>query len=56
MDTSRITLDIPGEVVAAVKLPPDEIEQEFLKELALSSLYKRGNAFIRESANAGAID
>lgn len=41
MDTSRITLDIPGEVVAAVKLPPDEIEQEFLKELALA-LYKRG--------------
>ena len=41
MDTSKISLDIPGEVVAAVKLPPHEIEQEFLKELALA-LYKRG--------------
>lgn len=37
---SDLTLKIPGEVLEAVKLPPDEIEKEFLQELALA-LYRR---------------
>ena len=37
----RISIDIPGDVVAAVRLPPQEIEQELRKELALA-LYRRG--------------
>jgi len=37
----KIILEIPDQVVEAVKLPPDEIEAEFRKELALS-LYRRG--------------
>lgn len=41
MTEPNIVLDIPADVVAAVKLPPKEIEQEFRKELALA-LYKRG--------------
>jgi predicted HTH domain antitoxin len=41
MNGPCIVLDIPADVVAAVKLPPQEIEQEFRKELALA-LYKRG--------------
>ena len=35
-----LMLKIPGEVLEAVKLPPDEIEKEFLQELALA-LYGR---------------
>lgn len=42
MNTSRIILEIPAEILAAVKLPPQEIEQELRKELALA-LYKRGS-------------
>jgi predicted HTH domain antitoxin len=41
MEMPRITIDIPGDVVAAVRLPPQEIEQELRKELALA-LYRRG--------------
>ncbi len=41
METIGLTLKIPGEIIAAVKLPPEEIEREFRKELALA-LYKRG--------------
>jgi predicted HTH domain antitoxin len=41
MTTAKIVLEIPGEVLDAVKFPPGEIEQEFLKELALA-LYQRG--------------
>lgn len=37
----RIMLEVPGEVVEAARLPPDEMEGEFRKELALS-LYQRG--------------
>ena len=37
----RIILEVPVEVVDAVRLPPGEMEEEFRKELALS-LYQRG--------------
>ena len=37
----KIILEVPGEVVDAVRLPPEEMEAEFRKELALS-LYRRG--------------
>lgn len=37
----RLTLEVPGEVMAAVKLPPRETEREFRQELALA-LYQRG--------------
>ncbi|MFH1929488.1 MAG: UPF0175 family protein [Chloroflexota bacterium] len=37
----KLMLEIPGEVVEAVKLPPGEVERELRKELALA-LYDRG--------------
>jgi predicted HTH domain antitoxin len=37
----EMTLDIPTAVLEAAKLPPQEIEEEFRKELALA-LYQRG--------------
>lgn len=37
----ELTLEIPGEVVEAAKLPPDEIEKGFRVELAIA-LYGRG--------------
>ncbi|MFQ5873488.1 MAG: UPF0175 family protein [Dehalococcoidia bacterium] len=37
----KLTLEVPAEVVDAVKLPPGEVEGELRKELALA-LYKRG--------------
>lgn len=37
----ELTLKIPGEVVAAAKLPPDEVENGFRVELAIA-LYGRG--------------
>ena len=37
----EVVLKIPDDVVDAVKLPPQEIEPEFRKELALA-LYQRG--------------
>lgn len=37
----KLMLEIPGEVVEAVKLPPGEMERELRKELALA-LYRRG--------------
>jgi predicted HTH domain antitoxin len=37
----QLVLEIPGEVLDAVKLPPREVEPEFRKELALA-LYRRG--------------
>lgn len=36
-----MTINIPSEVVEAAKLPPEEREQEFRKELAVA-LYQRG--------------
>lgn len=36
----KLTLDIPDDVAAALRLPPDEAEQEVRKELALT-LYAR---------------
>jgi predicted HTH domain antitoxin len=38
---AKLTLEIPEEVQAALRLPPAEIEQELKKELALA-LYQRG--------------
>ncbi len=37
---ATLTLEVPSEVLEAVKLPPAEVEKEFLKELALA-LYQR---------------
>ena len=37
---ATLTLEVPREVLEAVKLPPAEVEKEFLKELALA-LYQR---------------
>jgi len=41
METMKLALEIPGEVMNAVRLPPQEMEREFRKELALA-LYQRG--------------
>jgi|GEM_PF-690826 len=38
---AKVVLEIPSEIVDAVRLPPAEIEAELLKELALA-LYRRG--------------
>jgi predicted HTH domain antitoxin len=38
---AKLTLEVPSEVVDAVKLPPAEVEEELRKELALA-LYQRG--------------
>ena len=37
----KLMLEVPTEVLEAVKLPPAEVEGEFRQELALA-LYKRG--------------
>lgn len=41
MKERGMTLDIPPAVLRAAKLPPQEVEDEFRKELALA-LYNRG--------------
>jgi len=41
MNTTKLLLEIPAEVLEAVKLPPGEVEQELRQELALA-LYRRG--------------
>jgi len=41
-------LEVPGEVVEAMKLPSGEVEKELRKELALA-LYQRGGAFTKQS-------
>ena len=41
MSATGCTLEIPCDIVGAVKLPPQEVEQEFYIELALA-LYQRG--------------
>lgn len=41
METTKLLIEIPGEVLDAIRLPPQEMEAEFLKELALA-LYQRG--------------
>lgn len=38
---SQLMLKIPGDVVDALRLPPDEVDAELRKELALA-LYQRG--------------
>ena len=40
MRTTNMFFEIPAEILRVVKLPPQEIEQEFRKELALA-LYQR---------------
>jgi predicted HTH domain antitoxin len=40
-EMAKLTLEVPSEVVDAVKLPPAEVEAELRKELALA-LYQRG--------------
>ena len=39
--THDLTLEIPGEILDTMRLPPDQIRQELLQELALA-LYRRG--------------
>ena len=41
METKGICIEIPAEVLNAVRLPPREVEAEIRKELALA-LYQRG--------------
>jgi len=41
MEVVGMSLEIPTEVLSAVRLPPKEVEHEFRKELALA-LYRRG--------------
>lgn len=41
MEKPGIILEIPAQILDAVRLPPKEIEREFRKELALA-LYQRG--------------
>ncbi len=41
MEMTRIILEVPREVLDAVKLPPSEMEREMRRELALG-LYERG--------------
>ena len=41
MESMTITMEIPGEILNAIRLPPKEMEREFRKELALA-LYQRG--------------
>ncbi len=38
---SKILIEIPEEVYSAIRLPPDEVEAELRKELAIA-LYQRG--------------
>lgn len=38
---AKLVLEVPAEIVDAVRLPPAEVEAELLKELALA-LYRRG--------------
>ena len=38
---ARLLLEVPSEIMDAVRLPPAEVEAEMLKELALG-LYRRG--------------
>ena len=40
-DMAKLTLEVPQEIVDAVRLPPAELEGELRKELALA-LYRRG--------------
>lgn len=41
METMKVTLEIPGDIITAIRLPPKEMASEFRKELALA-LYQRG--------------
>lgn len=41
MESKKMTLDIPAAVLTAARLPSEEVEDEFRKELALA-LYERG--------------
>jgi predicted HTH domain antitoxin len=38
---AKLVLELPPEIVDAIRLPPAEIEAELIKELALA-LYRRG--------------
>jgi len=40
-DMEKLMLEVPGEVMEAIKLPSGEVEKELRKELALA-LYQRG--------------
>ena len=48
-----MTLAIPDDVVSALRLPPEEIESELRKELALA-LEERGYDWVEEEVAAKA--
>ena len=41
MEAQKLVIEIPGEILDAIRLPPKEMEAEFRKELAVA-LYQRG--------------
>ena len=41
MEAQKLVIEIPGEILDAIRLPPQEMEAEFRKELAVA-LYQRG--------------
>jgi hypothetical protein len=47
----KLTLEVPNEVLEAVKLPSAEVEKEFRKELALA-LYQRSRTWSRPGASS----
>ena len=52
---AKIKLEIPGEILTALKLPPDEAEAELRKELALS-LYQRGVLSVGKAKKLAGMD
>ena len=49
---ARVVLEIPPEIMDAVRLPPAEVEGELLKELALA-LYRRGALSLGKARTLG---
>jgi predicted HTH domain antitoxin len=52
---AKLVLEIPPEVVDAVRLPPAEVEAELLKELALA-LYRRGVLSLGKARTLAQLD
>jgi predicted HTH domain antitoxin len=52
---ARLVLEVPPEVVDAVRLPPAEVEAELLKELALA-LYRRGVLSLGKARTLAQLD
>jgi predicted HTH domain antitoxin len=52
---TKLVLEVPPEVVDAVRLPPAEVEAELLKELALA-LYRRGVLSLGKARTLAQLD